>query len=149
MPGRCFSNEGIDDAKPIECPARLQVFGKEYSAACLLRCLQDERVPEGEPVKTVEIDGSKYVAYSEYSDIEIGKQLNFPTRNASIHAELACRRDEILLKNLQRHHAGSSAAMFCHQVESTALLRRGCLVVGIDQDVGVEETTNAHEARLD
>jgi len=84
MLGRCFSSEGIDDAESVELPLRLQVFGKEYSAASLLRCSQNEGVPEGESVKAVKIDGGKHVAYSKHGDIEVGKQLNFPASNACI-----------------------------------------------------------------
>src|ERR1700733_12229865 len=61
--------------------------------------------------------------------------------------QFACDRDEILLEHLQGHNSGSGAAMFCDEIEGASLFGGSGLVVGVDEDVGVEEATCAHYRR--
>jgi len=48
-----------------------------------------------------------------------------------------------------RMHDFGEKVVLGHKIDGTSLLRRRGLVIGVDQDVGVEEATSAHESRLD
>ncbi len=139
----------VHDVKPVDCAGLLKVLRENNATAGLLGRSKNQRIPERKAVKPLEIDGSEDVGDFGSGDIELGEQFDLPARNARIKVQLARDGDEILLKHLQRHNAGSGAAVFSQEIEGAALLRGRSLVVRVNQDIGVEEATSAHEFRFD
>ena len=137
----------VDDADRVDVSRILHIFRKKNGASGLLGCANDEGVPKGQPVKPVQINGGKDVRNFGGSDIELGQQFDFAPRNAGIHAQFPRDCNEILLQHLQRHHTRSGAAVFGNKLDRSPLFRRGRLVVGVDENVGIEKATSAHESR--
>ena len=115
----------------------------------MLRRSEHQGVPERNAVKAVQVDGRENVGDFWRCDVELGDQFDFPTGDARVKVQFAGDRDEILLEHLQGHNSGPGAAMFCDEIEGASLFGGSGLVVGVDEDVGVEETTIAHASRHD
>jgi hypothetical protein len=92
--------EGVHDTNPIDFPGFLQIFREKDATAGLLGRPQDQSVPEGKPMKAVEVDGSEYVRDLGSRDIELGQQFDFPARNLRINMEFPRDGNEILLQYL-------------------------------------------------
>ena len=100
-------------------------------------------------MEAVEIDGGEYVVEVWGDNVEFGQQFNFPASDFGVYVEFAGDGDEIFLKYLQRQDAGSRSPVLDNKFDSSTLLRRRSLVVGVNEDIGVEKTTIAHESRRD
>ena len=83
------------------------------------------------------------------SHIELGEQFDLPASNNRVNMQFARDGDEILLQYLQRNHARSAAPVFRQKVEGASLLCRCRPVVRVNQNIGVEEATSAHESHFD
>ena len=97
----------------------------------------------------MEVGGGQDVGNLGSGNIELGEQFDFTARNARINVQFTCDRNEILLQHLQRHDTGARPAVLCYKVDGASLLRRCGLIVRVDEDIGVEEATSAHESRRD
>ena len=100
-------------------------------------------------MEAVEIDGSEYVVDVWGDKVEFGQQFNFPASDFGVYVESAGDGDEIFLKYLQRQDARSCSPVLDNKFDGSTLLRRRSLIVGVNKDIGVEETTIAHESRRD
>ena len=100
-------------------------------------------------MEAVEIDGSEYVVEIWNDKVEFGQQFNFPASDFGVYVEFAGDGDEIFLKYLQRQHAGSRSPVLRNELDGSTLLRGRSLIVRVNKDVGIEETTIAHESRRD
>lgn len=100
-------------------------------------------------MEAVEIDGSEYVVEIWNDKVEFGQQFNFPASDFGVYVKFAGDGDEIFLKYLQGQHAGSRSPVLCHQLDGSTLLRGRSLIVRVNKDIGIEETTIAHESRRD
>src|SRR5437762_2771260 len=98
-------------------------------------------------METVQIDGSENVRDIGGCDVELGQNFGFATGDDCVHVQLPRDGDEVLLKHLQGHNAGSGTPMFCDEFESAALFRGGSLVVGVDEDIRIEEAASGHYRR--
>jgi hypothetical protein len=65
--------------------------------------------------------------------------------------QVAGHDDEIFLQHLQGNNAGAHTAMFIEKLDGATLLGSVLLVVGVDEDVGIEEAahSSAGESRCD
>jgi len=90
----------------------LKVLGIEYRAAGQLYGLQDQGVPEREPMQAVQINRRENIANTRCNNIEFRDQFYLATRALGSDPELARRHDKIFLKNLERNYACPSASMF-------------------------------------
>jgi hypothetical protein len=134
---------------PINNVTRLQIFGEQYDAGRLFGSSKHKSVPERESMKAVEIDGSEYVVEIWNDKIEFGQQFNLPASDFSVYVKFAGDGNEIFLKHLQRQHAGSRSPVFGDKLDGSTLLRGHSLIVRVNKDIGIEETTIAHESRRD
>lgn len=100
-------------------------------------------------MKAMKVDGGKDVGNVGDSNIELGEQFDFPASNARINVQFPRDGDEILLQHLERHNAGSPTPVHCQEIEGASLLRWCSLVVRVNENIGVEEATGAHESRFD
>lgn len=122
----------------------LHIFGKKYGAAGLFRGADDEGVPKGKVVEAVQVDGGENVGNIGRGHVELGQQFHFASSDGRLYAQLAGYGNEIFLQHLERDDAGAGAAMFGYKFESAALFGGRGLVVGVNEDVGVEEAAGGH-----
>ena len=139
--------ERVYDTNPVDLSWGLQVFSEKHTTAGLLGSPQDQSIPKSKTMKPVQIDGGQDVGNFGSGNIEFGKQFDLPTCDARIHVQLLGDGYEILLQHLQGNDSGSRSPMFGYQGESTPLFGWSGFVVRIDENVGIEETTSAHESR--
>ena len=139
----------IDDLNPINNATRLQIFGEQYDAGRLFGSSKHKSVPERESMEAVEIDSSEYVVEIWNDKIEFGQQFNFSACDFGVYVEFAGDGDEIFLKYLQRQHAGSRSPVLRDKLDGPTLLRGHSLIVRVNKDIRIEETTIAHESRRD
>jgi len=97
----------------------------------------------------MEIDGCENVSQIRRSNIKLSENFDLAPRDLGINTQLSCDVHEILLKHLQGNHATPRSPVFCHEIARTALFGGRRFVVGIEENVGVEKTTHAHEFRRD
>jgi len=100
-------------------------------------------------VEAMQVDGCEDVCDLGSGDVELGEQFNLASGNARIHMQFPCDRDEILLEHLQRHNSSPRSPVFGYQIEGGPLFRRRRLVIRVDENIGIEETTSAHESHRD
>src|SRR5580700_11059053 len=141
--------ERVHDFHAVNRSGVLHVFGEDYAAPGLFGGPKDQSVPEGKAMEAVEVDCGENVGDLGCSDVELGEQFHLAACDARVNAQFLRDRDEILLKDLHRHNAGPGAPVLGYEIDGPALFCRRRLVVCIDEDVGVEEATNAHESRPD
>lgn len=125
----------------------LQILGEENPATCLFCGAKDQSIPEREAVKAVKVDRAEYVSNIDLCDIELCQQFHLAASDLRVNVQLACCRDEVFLKDLERDNSGLFAPMLGNQFDGSLLFRRSILIVGVKNDVRVEEATNAHESR--
>jgi hypothetical protein len=141
--------ERVHDLHAVNRSRILHIFGKDYAASGLFGGPKDQSVPEGKAMEAVEVDCGENVGDLGCGDVELGEQFHLAACDARVNAQFLRDRDEILLKDLHRHNSGPGAPMLGYEIDGPALFCRRRLVVCIDEDVGVEEATNAHESRPD
>ncbi len=95
-------------------------------------------------MQTVQVDGGEDVGNIGSGDVELGEQFDFAAGDGRLHTQLARNGDEIFLQDLERDDAGSGAAVLGYKGECAALLAGRGLIVGVNEDVGVEEATDGH-----
>lgn len=144
-----LSSERVYDLNPIYLAAILEIFSQQNATATLFGRSQDERIPKRKPVQPMEIDGRENVRNVWRGYIKLGKNFDLATRDMGIDTQLSCDVHEILLKHLQGNNAAPGSPVFCYELAGTTLFGRCRFVVRVDEDVGVEKTTNAHELRRD
>lgn len=141
-------SEWIHNPNAIDLPSFLQVFREKYSASRLAGRLQNQSIPERNLVKAMEIDCTENIGYPWSSDVELGEKLDFPPRSSGINAKFPRYRDKILLQHLGRQHTCARMAVFSDKFDCSLLLRWRRLVIGINEDIRIEETTSGHESRF-
>ena len=141
--------EWIDDTQSIDLSRVLQVLRVEHGAASLLRSPQHQSVPERELVQAMQVNGRKNVGQAQDGNVEFSQQLDLAAGNLRIDVELPGDRNEVLLQDLQRDDPRARQPVFRDQLQRAPLFRRRCPVVGVNQNIGVEEATSAHEFRFD
>ena len=96
----------------------------------------------------MQIDCRENVGNLGYSDVKLGEEFDFATRDLGIELELSCHSDEIFLENLQRNDSCSVPPMLVHEIAGAALFGGRVVIIGVNQNVCVEKATSAHEFRL-
>ena len=97
----------------------------------------------------MEIDSGQNIRDVGSGDIQLGQQFDFAASNTRVNVQFSSNDDEILLQYLQRYDASSRTSVLGNQIESATLLRRCSFVVGVHENIGIEEATGAHEFRFD
>jgi len=141
--------EGIHNLNAINCATVLEIFRQQNAAASLLSRSQNQRIPKRKRMQPVEIDGCENIRNLRCGHIKLGQQLHLPARDARIDMQLSRNVYEILLQHLQGNNASPGSPVFGHKVARPSLFSGRRFVVRVKKDVGVEETTNAHEPRRD
>jgi len=141
--------EGVYDDESVDLARCLKVLAQENLASGLSGSANHQGVPKGKSVKPVEVDGRQNVGEFGYHDMEFSEQFGFAASCSRIDAQLASGSNKVFLQNLKRNHAGSGAAVLGDQIEGAALFRRSSFIVGIGEDVCIEEATNGHGFRFD
>jgi len=100
-------------------------------------------------MQAVEIDGSEYVIEIWNNQVEFRQQFDLPTSDFCVYLEFAGDSDEIFLKHLPRQHTRSCSPVLGDKIDGSASLCGHSLIVRINKDIGIEETTIAHESRHD
>jgi hypothetical protein len=144
-----LSSEWVHYPNPVNLAAILEIFGQQNATATLFCRSQDEGVPKRKPVQPMEIDGCENIRNVWRGDIKLCQNFDLAARDMAIDAQLSCDAREILLKHLQGNNAAPGSPVFCHQIAGTTLFGWCRFVVGVEEDIGVEKTTNAHEPRRD
>jgi hypothetical protein len=116
--------EGVYNLHAIDESSCLQIFGEEHFTPSLLGHPHDQRIPEGKPVKAVEVDGGHDVSKLRSSNVKLGQQFNLAASNRRFNVQLLGDRDEILLQDLERNNAGPCTPVLCQEVKGASLLRR-------------------------
>ncbi len=98
-------------------------------------------------VKTVQVNGRENILQVRSDNVEFSDQLDFAPRPFSIDAEFARRNHKVFLEDLERNDARSIAPVLDEEFARAPLLDRIGIVINIDQDIGIEEATSAHEFR--
>jgi hypothetical protein len=141
--------ERIQDSNSVDLPSFLQIFGEKHTTPGLFRSSQDQSIPEGKPVKPVQVDRRKDIRHLRGSNVELGQQFDLPAGNPRIDMQLSRDGYKVLLEHLQGHNPSPRTPVFSHEIESASLFRWRTFVVRVDQNIGIEEATSAHESRLD
>lgn len=141
--------ERVHDLNAINLLAVLEIFGQQYATASLFCRSQNQGIPKGKSVQPVKVDGGKNVSQFWRGDIKLRQNFDLAPCDVGIDTQLSCNVEKVLLKHLQGNNATPSSPVFCYEVTRTTLFRRCRLIVGIEEDVSVEKTTNAHEPRRD
>jgi len=141
--------EGIDDEQPVEVAFVLKVLGEENAATGLLCRVDNQCVPEREPVQTMQVDGGQNISCIRNDHMEVCEQPDLALCDRGIKLQFARNGNEVLLQDLNGNHPGPCTAMFCKQVEGAAVLSRSRGVIRIDQNVRIQKATNAHGVRRD
>ena len=97
----------IDDPHFVEFLAVLHVFGQQDRAAGLFGHAEDERVPVGEAVESMDVDGGEDVGDFGLDQMEARVHLYLPSSRSWIKAQLPGGIDKILLKYLERNDSCS------------------------------------------
>ena len=100
-------------------------------------------------MEKVKVDGGQNIGYVGNGNVEFAEQFDLPPRYALIHAQLPRDRNEIFLQNLQRYYSCSRAPVLGNEIEGAPLFRWSSLIIRVNKDVGIEETTSGHESRPD
>ena len=100
-------------------------------------------------MQSVQVNRRENVANLGNDDVEFSKQLNFATRHICVEMKFLRCTGEVLLQDLERYHSSLLPSVFGKQVQRAALLRRIGPIVGIKENVRIEEATSAHGARRD
>ena len=98
-------------------------------------------------MKPVKVDRCQNVGNVRRGNVELCQQFDFSAGNAGIYMQLSRDGNEIFLQHLKGYHAGPGPPVLGHKFYRSLLLGGRRLVVGIDENVGVEKATNAHESR--
>ncbi len=77
-------SERVHDLNPIDFATFLKVFGKQNTATGLLGRAQNQSIPKGQPVQSVEIDGSEDIGDVWSGNVELGQHLHLAARDAGI-----------------------------------------------------------------
>ena len=97
----------------------------------------------------MEVNGSEDIGDFRSSDIKLGEYLELAAGRSRINLKLSRDGDEIFLQHLQRNNASSRTPVLGHQIAGTSLFHGRRFVVRVNEDVGIEEATSAHEPRRD
>ena len=143
------SDKRIDDLNPIDNTTWLQIFRVQCGTRRLFCSTKHKSVPERKSMEAVQIDGSEYVIEIRNDQVEFGQQLDFPTSDFCFNMEFAGDSDEIFLKYLRRQHACSCSSVLGNKLDGSPLLCGNSPIVRVNKDIGIEETTIAHESRHD
>ena len=100
-------------------------------------------------MEAMEIDRSKYVIEVWNDQVKFGQQFDLATNDFCVYPEFAGDSDEIFREHLRRQHACSCSPVLGNKLEGSTLLCGGSLIVRLNKDMGIEETTSAHESRHD
>jgi hypothetical protein len=143
------SLERVNDSNPIDLAPVLHVFREEHDAAGLPCRADDQCVPEGNLLQPMQVDRCKNIGHVRCDNVELSQQLHLAARDAWIEAELSRDGNEVFLEHLQGNNTTSAATLLCDEFDGTALFGGGSFIIGINQNVGVEEATDAHGSDLD
>ena len=95
-------------------------------------------------MEPVQVDRRKNIREFGDGDVKLRQQFDLAAGNGRIDAQISRDGNKVLLQYLQRYNSSPRAPVFGHQVERFPLLGRRSLVIGVDEDVGVEKATSGH-----
>src|SRR5271165_7642437 len=100
-------------------------------------------------MQTVQIHRRHDIGHVYLHHRESSEQLQLPARYVGWNRKFTSRRREVFLKNLGRYHTASIGAASFDKGKGQLLLARLVVIVGINQNVCIEEATSAHAVPRD
>jgi hypothetical protein len=80
--------EGIDDLDAIDDTSMLHIFGEQHTAPRLPGAVKNQRIPEGDLVQPVDVDGCENIRGDRLNKVETRIDLDLLSRQAWIETEL-------------------------------------------------------------
>ena len=71
--------ERVDDLKPVDAPPTLKIFREKYPASCALCAADNEGIPEGEGMQTVQVDGGQNIIQFVHNQVQLRDLCRFST----------------------------------------------------------------------
>ncbi len=100
-------------------------------------------------MQAMKINGGKDVGRAVGGDVELSEDLHLLAGSALIEMKLFCDGYKILLQDLGRDNSSACAAMLFKQMKGPLLFSGAFVVIGIHEDIRINEATNAHEFHRD
>jgi len=145
---RCAKKEGsnkwVADPDTVDDLAVLEILGEQPCTSRRGGALDDQGVPEGEVVETVEVDRPEDEVEAYLDEIHLRHQGNLSAGNLRVDAELARGDHEELLEHLGGDNAAGGGEGVAEDSTGHLSLVTAIEIVGVDQDVGVEEGALPH-----
>jgi len=139
--------ERIYNPETFDPPLFLKILRKQHGAACHGCRSQNQGIPKGKAVNSMEIDRRENIRDIHGGHVKLRDQFHFATGTLRVDSEFASSYDKIFLQDLKRNHAGSFPPMLSEKIERETLFDWVRIVVDIEEHVCVEEATTAHEFR--
>jgi hypothetical protein len=148
--GRRLGQERVADLDALICLTGVEILRVQGPAAEFLRATEDHRVPEGRSGSLVDFDGRENVVSGGSVHVPVSQIANDPGGGRGIERlrYLPRRGDEELLQYLDAQAALPVIPQLLDQGAGAAVLIPGRHVVGVDEDVRVDElAVTAHAGR--
>jgi hypothetical protein len=133
--------KGITDDKTVESPPILQVLGQQRRAASAPSGLYQQRVPERDLVKAMNVNRTQQVIDRDQHDLKLCEELDFVARSGGGNLQLLRRCREVLLEHLGGYERVAIGLARFDQRERDGLLLRRVVIVGVGEDVRVQEAS--------
>jgi hypothetical protein len=117
----------------------LKVFAVEIVRSRQTRRVNDHRIPKGNSIQPVHLDGRYHIAFHKSNDSGAREQLNLLLRRFRINAQFPGRRGKVLLQDLNRNNQQTGALIVSNELNCTRLLGWRRSIVSVYENVGVED----------
>lgn len=131
--------KGIADNKAVEPSPILQVFGQQRRAARPTSGLYQQRIPERDLVKAMDVNRPQHVVDGDQRDLKLCEEFDLSARRGGGDLQLLRRCREVLFKRLGGYERVPMSLARFDQRERDGLLLGRVVIVGVDEDVRVEE----------
>ena len=122
----------------------MEIFTVQHRGAGLPRGMDNHGVPERNPAQAVQLNGGDHIVFVESHDVAAGQNFYLPLRNLGVYTELSGGRREIFLHHLQGHYRRIPPMVISNDRNGARLLLRTGVIVGVDQNIGIEEGQTFH-----
>ena len=97
-------------------------------------------------MEAMKIDRCENVRNFGYDDIKFGEQFDFSACSRRVDSQLTGGNYEVLLQDLKRNDARALSPVVSVELDRQSLFSWISIVIHVDENVCVKETTSAHGA---